>query len=185
MVSIHLSFHDSLGPHMLCFHYHILLPHLLSSLLSALPPSFPITFSLKSFQSSSVSTVRSLSSTSVLHPHLPISFATHSLPISPSSSSIVLWQRRWFMIDWQERGRQINQEAALELCHNANGVLIECWMALNNSSGFSLQSMHITTMGWQCAFTMKDTSHNAMMLFSVLCFTITGKVGCLCLHIRD
>lgn len=68
--------------------------------------------------------------------------------------SVVLWQRGWFMIDWQGRRRRINQGAAVELCHNANGVLIECWMALNNGSGFSLQSMHITTMGWQRAFTM-------------------------------
>lgn len=51
------------------------------------------------------------------------------------------------MIDWQRRRRHINQNAVVELCHNANGVLIECWMGLNNGPGFSLQSMHITTMG--------------------------------------
>lgn len=51
------------------------------------------------------------------------------------------------MIDWQGRRRRINQGAAVELCHNANGVLIECSMDLNDGSGFSLQSMHITTKG--------------------------------------
>lgn len=85
-----------------------------------------------------------------LFPHPP---TCHHQP-SAGKCSVVLWQSEWFMIDWWGRGRRINHGGVVELRHNANGVLIECWMALNNGSGFSLQSMHITTIGWQGAFTM-------------------------------
>jgi hypothetical protein len=69
-------------------------------------------------------------------------------------------------------GRHINQEAAALLCHNANRVLIECWMALNYDCSFSLQSMHITTIGWQdssvvycCdSVSKRNSSHNAPYL---------------------
>lgn len=146
------------------------------ALFSACRPFLPSSFSI-------FSSARIPSST-FYPPYFPISFTLPLSYFSQQGSVALSCGRGWFMIDWQGRRRHINQEAAVELCHNANGVLIECWMALNNGSGFSVQSMHITTMGWQCAFTVQDTSHNAMMLFSVICCTITGKHGCLCLHIR-
>lgn len=86
--------------------------------------------------------------------NVPISLPLISPFLLPAEEecNVVLWHRRWFMIDWQGTRRRINQGPAVELCHNANGVLIECWMSLNNGSGFSLQSMHITTKGWRCGF---------------------------------
>lgn len=68
---------------------------------------------------------------------IPPSILPSLLP-AEKECSVVLWQRGWFMIDWPGRRRSINQGPAVELCHNANGVLIECSMDLNDGSGFSL-----------------------------------------------
>lgn len=57
---------------------------------------------------------------------------------SPNGEHSAMMQMRvWFMIDWHRRKIHINQVPGEAWCRNANGMLIECWMALNNGRGFS------------------------------------------------
>lgn len=108
-----------------------------------------------------------------LHTHVPkSSFIPAFFLLSGESCLVSMGGWGGLMIDCWVRGRHINQKAWAKLHHNANGLLIDYLMTLNNGPGFSLSSMHDTTMGWQCAFKLWDTSHNAVMHFLFHCFVL-------------